>query len=243
MFDAGHVQYSIVGGFIQIVSAGHHLPAYWAHPELGGPFPGLVLLHEQWGLNAHIRSLTRRFAEAGYYVIAPDLFGGERPATAADAQRLADEAGETMRSRVAAAIHALTSHHRCNDRIGLAGWGMGGRLALEIAGIRDDIRGTVTFYGLSNALVPSTLLMITCPVLILLGEDDPDSPPDEIDRLRTRLDGANIPHDIVSYPGAGRGFFDDTRPEYHADSAQDAWTRTLDFLNEQLAPPEHPTAF
>ena len=74
MFEASHLQYNIVSGYIQIVSDGHHLPAFWAHPEMGGPFPGLVMLHDRWGLTAHIRAQARRFAEQGYYVIAPDLF-------------------------------------------------------------------------------------------------------------------------------------------------------------------------
>ena len=139
MFEASHLQYSIVSGFIQIVSDGHHLPAFWAHPELGGPFPGLVMLHDHWGLTSHIRTQARRFAEQGYYVIAPDLFNRQMATSPEEAQALIDQVGEVALSHVKAAISALLTHHRCNSKIGLIGWGMGGeRLTFGSDGHHPD---------------------------------------------------------------------------------------------------------
>src|SRR5258708_24635559 len=73
-YETRPVQPRMTSGFINIVADSHYLPAYWAHPELGGVFPGLVLIHEWWGLTAQIRRQVRRLAELGLYVIAPDLF-------------------------------------------------------------------------------------------------------------------------------------------------------------------------
>lgn len=93
MFDSRRVQHQITSGFINIVADSHYLPAFWAHPELGGPFPGLVLIHEAWGLTAHIRTLVRRFAELGFYVIAPDLFDRQTAKTAEEAASLQRQLG------------------------------------------------------------------------------------------------------------------------------------------------------
>ena len=65
MFEASHLQYNIVSGYIQIVSDGHYLPAYWSHPEVGGPFPGLVMLHDQWGMTPLYPHAGAAFCRAG----------------------------------------------------------------------------------------------------------------------------------------------------------------------------------
>jgi carboxymethylenebutenolidase len=129
MFEASHLQHNIVSGYIQIVSDGHYLPAFWAHPDLGGPFPGLVLIHDYWGMTPHIRTQARRFAELGYYVIAPDLFDRQVATSLTQAHALVEQVGETALSHVTTALHALETHLKCNGKIGVIGWGLGGQLA------------------------------------------------------------------------------------------------------------------
>ncbi len=244
MFEASHLQYSIVSGFIQIVSDGHHLPAFWAHPELGGPFPGLVMLHDHWGLTSHIRTQARRFAEQGYYVIAPDLFNRQTATSPEEAQALIDQVGEVALSHVKAAISALLTHHRCNSKIGLIGWGMGGELVLRTAVYREDLSGIVLFYSLPDEVSSAELRMLDEPVLAIFGEADPGCPAEKIEWLRQLLAGSAMSHEIVVYPEAGRDFFDDSRVTFNADAAEDAWKRALAFLDQHLdVPPrrsEHP---
>lgn len=234
MFEARHLQYNIVSGYIQIVSDGHYLPAFWSHPDLGDAFPGLVLLHEHWGLTAHMRSLARRFAEQGYYVIAPDLFSGQTAQTPEEAQNLTNRMGAVGQSHVTATLHALTSHHKCNSKIGLLGWGMGAKLALQTAGLRDDLRALVIFYGLLEPILPADFLMLSCPLLGLFAAKDAEIPPADLDRLRLVLGHTTLTHEVIVYPDVDRGFFDDSRPTFQATAALDAWTRALDFLNTRL---------
>jgi carboxymethylenebutenolidase len=231
MFEASHVQYNIVTGYIQIVSNGHYLPAFWSHPELGGPFPGLVLLHDQWGLTPHIRSEARRFAQEGYYVIAPDLFDRRVATSPVQAQALVEQAGEAAPSHVEAALHVLKTHHNCNGKVGLIGWGLGGQLALHTAATRDDLRALVIFYALASDIGPEAL---RCPLLAIFAGQDPASPAEAVDRLRQFLDESEMAHEVAVYPGVGRDFFDDSRASFDAEAAADAWRRALEFLNAHL---------
>lgn len=238
MFEASHLQYNIVSGYIQIVSDGHHLPAFWAHPDLGGPFPALVLLHDIWGLTPHIRADARRFAERGFYVIAPDLFDGQTADTPEHAQQFTEAVGMKGRAYVLAALRALRTHHKCNGKIGLIGWGFGGQLAIHVGAARDDLRGVVAFYSVPEDISPAELRMMSSPLLAFFGADDPTTPADQIDALRSTLDATDVPHEIVVYSGAGREFFNDARPDaFNEEIAANAWQRALSFLNEHLEVP------
>jgi carboxymethylenebutenolidase len=242
MFEASHLQYSIVSGYIQIVSDGHQLPAFWAHPELGGPFPGLVMLHDHWGVTAHLRTQARRFAEQGYYVIVPDLFKRQIATTPEQARTLIDQLGEAALAHVRAAIHALLTHHKCNSKIGLVGWGMGGKLALQTATYRDDLSGVVTFSSLPEGVSAAELRMLDEAVLAIFGEKDAACPPERVEQMQRILSGSKLPHEVVIYPGADRDFFDDSRPAFNLDAAENAWKRALAFLDDHLdVPPRPPT--
>jgi carboxymethylenebutenolidase len=241
MFEASRLQYNITSGYIQIVSNGHYLPAFWAHPELGGPFPGLVMLHDQWGLTPHIRIQARRFAEQGYYVIAPDLFNRQIATSVEQAQALIAQVGDAVLSHVAATLHALTTHHKCNSKIGLIGWGMGGQLALRTATARTDLQGLVTFYNPLGDVMLAELRALDCSLMAVLAGADPATPPEIVQRLRQALSGTGVTHEVVEFPAAGYGFFDDTSPAFDAELAADAWKRALAFLNAQLdVPPVKP---
>jgi carboxymethylenebutenolidase len=146
---------------------------------------------------------------------------------------------------VTATLHALNSHHKCNSKIGVIGWGMGAGLALHTGVLRDDLRGLVIFYGLPENILPAEFLMLNCPLLGLFAANDPDIPPAVLDKLRQVLAQTSLPHEMIVYPDVDRGFFDDSRPTFQATAAQDAWTRALDYLNTRLdvAPPAKPGEF
>ena len=235
MFEAHHLQPNITSGYIQIVSNGHHLPAFWAHPELGGPFPGLVMLHDQWGLTSHVRAQARRFAEQGYYVIAPDLFDRETTDSEEQAARLIEKVGEAALSHVTAGLHALQTHHKCSSKIGTIGWGMGGKLALRSAVYQNALHATVTFYSLpKDAITPAELRMLNAPLLAIFGATDPACPTEAIDSLRDTFARTTVAHEIVTYDDVGRDFFNDTRANFHAETAELAWNKALTFLNLHL---------
>src|SRR5258708_31331178 len=112
MFESSRlVQHQITSGFINIVADNHNLPAFWAHPEIGGTFPGLVLIHGWWGLTPHMRTQVRRFAELGFYVIAPDLFDGETATDDVQGKALKDKLGEAGPPKRSDAVGHPTTHH------------------------------------------------------------------------------------------------------------------------------------
>ncbi len=234
MFDSRRVQHQITSGFINIVADSHYLPAFWAHPELGGPVPGLVLIHEAWGLTAHIRTLVRRFAEFGFYVIAPDLFDKQTAKTADEAASLQQQLGEAGLSRVNAALRALETHHRCNGKMGLIGWQYGGELALHAALHRTDLLAVVAFYARPD----DYLVMMPAdetPILAFYGADD--TPPETIDRVRAALAQSPGKGEVIVYTGARTGFFNEDGPNYNPQAAADAWPKMLDFLCDRLETP------
>jgi carboxymethylenebutenolidase len=195
----------------------------------------LVLLHDQWGLTAHARSQARRFAAQGYYVIAPDLFNRQTATSELQAKVLIEQVGEAAISHVAAALHALQTHHKCNGKIGAIGWGLGGKLGLRSAVYQEHVRAAVMFYSLpGDDVTPAELRMLSAPVLAILGADDAATPADAVELLRETLAGTDIAHEVVVYDGVGRDFFNDSHDGFNADAAEQAWKKALSFLNLHL---------
>jgi carboxymethylenebutenolidase len=233
MYEIRRVQHRITSGHINIVADSHYLPAFWAHPELGGSFPGVVALHEWWGLNAQIRSQVRRLAELGFYVIAPDLFNGRTAHRADEGLALQHQLGEAGAARVAAALGVLETHHRFNGKIGVVGWQMGGELAYHAALHRTDLNAAVVFYGKPDAYL--TLMPANpTPILAFYGEKDQMASPQMIERVRTALAKSPGKGEIVIYPGTHTGFFNEELPTYQPQAATAAWNKMSDFLSERL---------
>lgn len=233
MQDNRRVQHPITGGFITIVADAHNLPAFWAHPTLARTFPGLVLIHDWRGLTAPIRHHVRRLAELGFYVVAPDLFDGQKPATPAEGHALGQRVGEATMPRINATLSALKSHNRCNGQIGIIGWQMGGELALHEATLRTDLRAAVVFCARPD----DDLLMIPAdetPILAFYGDSDPDIPIETVNKLAQALERSPGKGRVVIYPGATAGFFEESSPGYHEAYAADAWNKMIDFLGTRL---------
>ncbi len=226
---ADRLEYPITSGYIQVVAAGNTIPAFWAHPDAGGTYPGLVVIHDHGGLTASIRRLVRRLAERGHYVIAPDLSAQSSPAAPDDLKLPA----------IAAAINALRTHNHCNGDIAIIGFGTGGTLALQTAAQRDDLKAAVAFNGSPEPFLP-LLAATTTPILAFYGGQDAAIPAPAIAELKTRLAAASAAHEVVVYAEAGRDFFDDALPGYAADAAADANRHMLQFLDAHLTDPSHP---
>jgi carboxymethylenebutenolidase len=233
MFRSRLVQHRITSGFINIVADNHYIPAFWAHPEIGGTFPGLVLIHEWWGLTPHIRTQVRRFAELGFYVIAPDLFGGRIANNADEALALQTELGEAGPPRISAALRALETHHRVNSKLGVVGWQLGGELAFHAAMHRGDLNAVVTFYAR-----PDDYLMLMpaneTPILAFYGDHDETCSAEMVEKVRHALQQSTGKGQVIVYPGATTGFFNDDLPTYNPEAAANAWEKLLDFLCEKM---------
>lgn len=212
------------------------LPGYLAAPK--GKGPGLILIHEWWGLNAHIRTVADRFAAAGFTVLAVDLYGGRLATDAETATSLLQGLTETgVEAALKAAAAALLTHpSNSPPRIGVVGFCMGGRLAL-FAGCRlPEVGAVVDFYGGANPPFPLDFSALKAPVIGLFAGKDPSIPPEAVQTLAEGLRGAGRHVETAVYPEARHAFFNDTRREvYDPAAAADAWERAGGFLRRFLS--------
>ncbi|QKD84235.1 dienelactone hydrolase family protein [Thermoleptolyngbya sichuanensis A183] len=209
---------------------------YLALPS-GGSGPGVVVLQEWWGLVPHIKTVTDRFAEAGFVAIAPDLYDGETTTSPDEAGRLfmALNIEQTAR-KLEETLQYLQEHPAVTgDRLGVVGFCMGGQLALLAATLSQRVGAVVDFYGIHPNVQPD-FSKLRAPVLGIFGENDGFVTPEAVRSLEAAIQQAGGSIETHTYTGADHAFFNDTRPEvYQPDAAADAWDKTLSFLRRELA--------
>ena len=213
-------------------------PAYFAHPTGNGPWPGVVVIQEWWGLNAHIKSLAARFAEEGFAAVAPDLYYGDVATEPDEARKLAMAADwADALAVIQGAIDFLIARDDIQPKkIGLTGFCMGGGLAWHGAAKLHGLAASVPFYGGGPALSDEEVARIQCPVLAIFGELDQGVSPDVANFRAAQMDKAGVRHETIIYPDAQHAFFNDTRPSaYHAQAAADAWRRMITLFHETTA--------
>lgn len=238
MPEARRLQHNVTSGYIHIVVESGPIPAFWSHPTLGGPFPGLVLLHDDRGLSAHTRALVRRFAEIGYYVIAPDLFDGNKATNDAHADALEEYYTPSGPAKVAASLKALESHHKCNSKMAILGWDYGGTLVYDVAVKQSDVMAAVSFYGNPEPFFGKFTENLS-PLMAIFGSRDEIINKHEY-RLREELIRTGKAHEVIVYPDAEHNFYNDSLPTYHMEAAEDAWVQTLAFLETHQGKPPAP---
>jgi carboxymethylenebutenolidase len=215
------------------------IPAYLARPASKKATPAVLVIHEVFGLNDHIKSIADRIARAGYTALAPNFFvraPSPPPRDASDMAALRKAASsiptELAIQDMQAGLDYLKSDKRVRPRFASIGFCMGGGFSYQIATHTKDLAGAVIFYGRTPLeLVPQ----VSCPLLGNFGELDSGIPPARVKEFEEALKKAGKKADIKIYPGAKHGFFNDTRPEaYNAEAAADAWQRTLKFFQDHL---------
>lgn len=221
--------------------------AFVARPT-APPDRAAVVLQEAFGVNDHIRDVTRRFAERGFLAIAPDLFYRTGPAVVdyddrVQALGLIEALGpEQVVADVAAALrHLDEAEGIAAARVAVVGFCFGGRAAFTAATATSGLGAAVVFYGPGVAAGPHQVLdraaTITAPLLLHVGADDPSIPAAHRAATQDALQAADVVFTQHVYPGAGHAFACDARPAlYDADAARLAWERTGEFLDEHLPP-------
>jgi carboxymethylenebutenolidase len=238
IYQPNRVEYAITHGHVQIVREdGDPLPAYWSHPDIGGTFPAIALIHDWWGITDVERRLGNLFAQTGYYVIIPDLFNGSLAKTPQEAIGLVEALGDQGYSCVNTSLQALEHHMRSNGSVAAVGLGMGGSLAYEAALKRDDLEAAVAFYGFPQRYL-GHFNHANTPILAIFGSDDPYTRPKVIEQLERELAESPVEHEIVTIPNVARDFF--REPAMQAGSI--AWDKTLAFLDQHLGGPARPAA-
>ena len=204
--------------------------AYLA-PARPAPGPPVLLLHPWWGLNQTIRDLADRLAGDGFTVMAPDMFNGTVLTTKDDAEAhvksLTEADGDRIRAGVLAALDKVMAHPDARgDRAAIIGLSFGAMEGTEVSGERSDVGALVTYYsGIFEA--PGGI-----PYLGHFAEDDEFDDSAQVSDLKPTLGKGSAAH---VYPGTKHWFIEADRPEFDSDATELAYSRTIDFLREQLA--------
>jgi carboxymethylenebutenolidase len=225
---AEEVTYGEVGG--------KPVRGYLARPKNAkGKLPGLIVIHEWWGLNDNIRAMTRRLAGEGYQALAVDLYGG----TVADNPDAAmKQVNAVMQDRGAAEENlrraAAYLESKGAGKIGVIGWCFGGGWSLATAMLMPDkIDATVIYYGRLET-DKAKLGAIKSPILGLFGAKDKGIPVEGVKAFEAALKELGKPAEINIYEGADHAFANASGGNYNAGAAADAWKRTTAFLKKHL---------
>ena len=207
---------------------------YLALPDGNGPHPGVVVIHEAYGLNDHIKDVTRRFAAAGYVGLGVDLFGDRNRAVCMARFMAGMLRGSVHRFGIDDLKDSLTYLSGLPQvdpkRVGAIGFCMGGTFAIAWACTDARLKAIAPFYAFNPR--PMEAVKRLCPVVGSYPGSDLTAGAGRA--LEKALAEHSIVHDIRVYPGARHSFFNDTARVYDASAAQDSWGRVLAFFGEKL---------
>jgi carboxymethylenebutenolidase len=218
---------------------------YLVYPELANntqqqeSMPAVIMIHEWWGLNEHIKNQADILAKEGYVVLAVDLYRGE---VATDFNRAMNLAS-SVRNNSASAIDNLQSAVNYvkslemvdGNRIASLGWCFGGDWSLQLAlnSSENPLAATIIYYGrpVTNT---ASLSSITWPILGIFGDQDQAIPVESVKQFASALNASGITNDIYLYEGVGHAFANPSGDNYAPKETTDAWQKTIGFLRTYL---------
>ncbi len=221
--------------YVDYPGATGDIRAHLVSPKGEGKAPGVIVIHEIWGLNAHIEDVARRLAVAGFLAMAPDALtplGGspEDPQKARPMFRQLDDKS-TVKNYVAA-VKYLQTHPRSNGNTGVIGFCWGGGMANQVAVNSPDLKAAVPFYGMQPS--PADVPKIKASLLLHYAGDD-DRINKGIPAFEQALKKTPIDYKLFMYEGTRHAFHNDTNAaRYNGEAARLAWKRTIAFLKEKL---------
>ena len=204
-------------------------------PPAGAPLPGVIVIHEWWGLNDNVKAATRRLAGEGYRALAVDLYNGKVADTPDGAKQLM---GGVMANRDAAfavlrAAHAFLKRQGA-PKVGVIGWCFGGGWSLQTAlEISQGIDAAVVYYGQPEK-DRARLERLHAPLLGLYGAEDQGIPPAAVHEMEATLKQLGKSVEVHVYDGAGHAFANPSGTNYRPAAADDAWQRTVAFFKQHL---------
>ena len=220
---------------ISFPSRSRALDAYLALPDGTEPFPGIVVIHEAYGLNDNIKDIARRLTREGYAALAVDLFTGQNRVVCM-ARLMGGALLKPLDHGGISDLKAAMDYFAAQPfvdpkRMGAIGFCLGGGLAIAWACSDPRLKVIAPFYGANPRPLEATRRL--CPVVG--SYPDPDFTTAQGKALDEFLDKTGIAHDIKIYPGSRHSFLNDQNPStYNAAAAGDAWDRTLEFFKLQL---------
>lgn len=206
--------------------------AYVAIPEEGVEKKSVVLIHEWWGLNDHIKDIASRYASEGFMVIAPDLYRGVVLTDPKDAGKaMHDLKIEDGLDTIKCAMDAARGRYGLNH-FGVTGYCMGGTFAMRAACELEGVSAAAIFYG--DIPEEGVLSKLSAPTVFISGKRDAWITPEKVSAMDEVASRRGLPLESLKYD-ADHAFFNDTRAEvYDEAAARDAWTAVVGLFKEKL---------
>ena len=233
---------------VQLSVGGTAIPAYDARPEKAGRYPIVLVISGFTGNSEQNKDVVRRFAQAGFYAIAPELYFREGGMQGKDFQQMSQISGKVTRAQYLGDLSKAVDYAKGQswaraDRIGVTGFCGGGALTLHFAAEYPGVAAAAPWYGQVKRTYPdapgvdafSLAAKIKAPVLGFYGEADTGIPVEDVRRFEAELKKTNPNVEFVTYPGAPHAFFSDDRPQiYKKEASEDAWKRCVAFFDKHL---------
>lgn len=215
---------------------GKDVKGYLARPAGNQKHPGIILIHEWWGLNENIREFADKFADLGYVALAVDLYEGKSTATPDEARKLAtdvrqnvDEAFKNLKSAVS---YLKSQSYVDSSRLASIGWCFGGGWSYQIAKNNLGVNASIIYYGPFNP--KDDLSQMRATILGHFGEKDLGIKVDTVYEFQAKLKTLSGNHEIYIYENAGHAFANESGDRYVKEAAELAWSRTVTFLKKYL---------
>jgi len=230
---------------------GDQISGYLARPAGAGPFPGVIVIHEVFGLVTHIKEIARKMAAHGYVAIAPDLHYREGPGDPEDVAAIVRADGGNPDARSIGDVEGSAAYLRslpyCNGKVGVIGYCSGGRQTYLVACNIPSLDAAVSCYGGGIVAIPERInerqpkapiemtADLNCPLLGLFGVEDGSPSPEQVAQIEEELKRHGKNYEFHTYDDAGHAFFADYRPSYRQHAAVDAWERVFGWFDKYLA--------
>ena len=203
--------------------------------------PAVIMIHENKGLNDHIKNMANLLARQGYVVLAVDLFKGEVSVDPNDTRRMVQSVRsnpEHAISNLQTAVKYVSSLPNVDSsKVASIGWCFGGGQSLQLALNSQDhpFAATILYYGTPLVTDKGNLSKINWPVLGIFGDQDRGIPVEKVNQFKAALEEDGITNEIHIYPGVGHAFANPSGANYAPKETQDAWQKTLSFLRTYLS--------
>jgi len=206
---------------------------YLAKPVISGNYPGIVMIHEWWGLNDNIKKMADKLASHGFIVLAVDLYDGNVATTSDQARQLSASYDSEIGIQNMNSATTFIGENYSSEKIGSIGWCFGGSQSLNLALNNDDMDATVIYYG-SLVTDPEKLSSIHWPILGIFAELDKGITVDSVHEFESSLNELGIQNDINIYSGVDHAFANPSGERFAPDESKDAWGKTIVFLGSNL---------
>ena len=218
---------------------GQAINGYYAYPQdVTEPLPGILAIHEWWGLNENIKAMARRLAGEGYQVLAVDLYGGQVAETPEEAKQLVQQVANnpfSAEANITKAYNYLVEEKQA-PQVGSIGWCFGGSWSLETALLfPQELDAAVIYYGGQiGEATAEELSTLSMPILGIFGAEDSSIPLETVEEFESMLQGRSAETEIIVYEDAGHAFANPSGQNYVPEAAEAAWEETTEFLSNYL---------